>query len=207
MAYLDSLLPLVRRHAAGCPDFVIIDALRHAAREFCRDSWFVKRSIDVPLLGGQAFYDLTPASGDEEIIAVDAVEYRGEPLDPVDPKAVPQKPGAPCAFLWLPPATLELAPFPPHDATGLDDPVYASVVVQPTAAAATYPDEIAREFDHALADGAIARACGVEGAAWSSMALAAKHGQLFYTAKMNAKGKALRAHLPRGLRVQPVRFC
>lgn len=206
MASLESLLPLVRRHAAGCPDFVIIDALRYAAREFCRDSWFVKRTISVELAAGQAFYDLAPESADEEIIGIDAAEYQGRPLDPADPKAIPQKTGKPCAFLWLPPATLELAPYPAADATGLDDPVSVSVVVQPTATALTYPDAVQREFDHAIADGAVARVCDVEGAAWSSQALVMKHGQKFYISKMNAKGKALRAHLPRGLRVQPVRF-
>lgn len=206
MASLESLLPLVRRHAAGCPDFVILDALRYAAREFCRDSWFVKRTLEVPLYAGQAFYDLEPESADEEIIGVDAVQYLGLPLEPADPKAVFQRSGSPRVFLWLPPATLEIAPYPSADAGSLVDPMFVSVVVQPKETAATYPDDIQREFDHCIADGAVARVCGVEGAAWSSPRLALKHGQIFYTSKMNAKGKALRAHMPRGLRVQPVRF-
>ncbi len=138
--------------------------------------------------------------------STDPVRMPRATFDPADPKAIFQRSGSPRVFLWLPPATLEIAPYPSVDAGSLADPMFVSVVVQPTAAAATYPDDIQREFDHCIADGAVARVCGVEGAAWSSPRLALKHGQIFYPSKMNAKGKALRAHMPRGLRVQPVRF-
>jgi hypothetical protein len=205
MATLESLLPLCRRHAPGCPDFVLIEALRRAAREFCRDSWFARRSIEVQLVAGQGFYDIEPDDEAEEIIGADAAEYQGNPLGPADQKEVPQTTGKPRCWVFLPPATVEFVPYPAEDATDLDV-VRVSVIVQPTAAATTVGDDIARLFDEALADGAVAIVCGDEQAAWSSPQLAAKHGQRFYTAKMNAKGKALRAHQPRGLRVQPVRF-
>jgi len=207
MATLESLLGLVRREAAGCPDFVLIDHLRHAAQEFCRDSWFARRSIEVTLVAGQAFYDLTLADAAEEIIGIDAAEYQGNPLYPAEQKDVAQKTGKPYWFIFLPPAALELVPYPAEDATGLTDPVRVSVIVQPTAAATTLGDDIVRQWDHAIADGAIARACGTEGAAWFSAGKVQLHGQRFYTAKMNAKGKALRGHQPRGLAVQPRRFC
>lgn len=206
MATIESLLPLCRRHAAGCPDFVLIEAVRYAAREFCRDSWFLRRTLSVSLNPGQGYYDLVIEGGAEEVIGVDAVTLQGAPLQPLDPKEVPQKPGKPRGWMYLPPATLELAPYPAPDATGLE-PVLVSVIVQPIADADSLGDDLVRQFDHALADGAVARVCALDGAAWSSPDLSARHGLLFHTAKMNAKGKALRAHQPRGLAVRPVRFC
>ncbi|MDM4773065.1 hypothetical protein [Solimonas sp. SE-A11] len=206
MTPLDSLLPLCRRQAPGCPDFLLLEALRHAAREFCRDSWFARRTLELALEAGVSHYDLVPEDGAEEIIGVDAVEYRGQPLQPADPRMLPQRPGRPSAFLWLPPATLELAPYPPEDAADLGEPVWVSVIVQPAAEADSVGDDIARQYDHGLADGALARVCALESAAWSSPQAAARHGLLFHAAKINAKGHALRAHLPRGLRVLPRRF-
>lgn len=205
MATFESLLPLCRRHAPGCPDFVLIDALRRAAREFCRDSWYARKSIEVQLVAGQGFYDIEPDDDAEEIIGIDAAEYQGEPLIPAEQKEVLQQTGKPRFWTFLPPETVEFTPYPAEDATDLGV-VRLSLIVQPTAAAETVGDDIARLFDQALADGAVAIVCGDEQAAWSSPQLAAKHGQRFYTAKMNAKGKALRGHQPRGLRVRPVRF-
>lgn len=206
MAALESLLPLCRRQAPGCPDFLLLDALRHAAREFCRDAWFARRTLEVTLEPGISHYDLAPDHPEEEIIGVDAVEHRGRPLLPAEPKALAQRAGCPAAWLWLPPATLELAPYPPADAAAPQEPVLVSVVVQPTAKAQSLGDDILRHYDHALADGALARVCALEGAAWSSPPLAARHGLLFHAAKVNAKGSALRGHMPRGLRVLPRSF-
>ncbi|AXQ30449.1 hypothetical protein D0B54_17975 [Solimonas sp. K1W22B-7] len=206
MGALESLLPLCRRQAQGCPDFLLLDALRQAAREFCRDSWFARRTLEVSLLPGVSHYDLTPPDADEEVIGVDAAEYRGRPLQPADPRQLPQRSGRPACFLWLPPATLELLPYPPADASGLDEPLRVSAVVQPTAQAQTLGDDLLQHWDQALAHGALARVCAMEGAAWSSPQLATRHDLLFYAARINAKGSALRAHMPHGLRVQPRRF-
>ena len=206
MATLESLLPLCRRQAQGCPDFLLLDALRHAAREFCRDSWFARRTLELMLEPGISHYDLVPEHPEEEIIGVDAVEHRGRALLPAEPKALAQRAGSPAAWLWLPPATLEVAPYPPPDAIAPQEPLLVSVVVQPTAEAQSLGDDLLRQHDHALAEGALARVCALEGAAWSSPQLAARHGLLFHAAKVNAKGAALRGHQPRGLRVLPRSF-
>lgn len=206
MGALESLLPLCRRQAQGCPDFLLLDALRQAAREFCRDSWFARRTLEVSLLPGVSHYDLVATDADEEVIGVDAAEYRGRPLQPADPRQLPQRRGRPACFLWLPPATLELLPYPSADATGLEEPVLVTAVVQPTAQAQTLGDDLLQRWDQALVHGALAQVCAMEGAAWSSPQRVPRHDLLFYAAKINAKGNALRAHMPRGLRVQPRRF-
>lgn len=216
MASYTDLLPLVRRHVAGCPDFVILDALKYAAREFCRDSWFLRRAIFVEMVDGQSHYALTPnefvVTPDEEsdrdsleIIGVISVQIEGgQPLDPLSPDQVCQRPGTPCHFITYPPATVELSPYPEANAAGKKVRVWAAA--QPTLASTWLSEDLAREFDHALANGAVSRITEVEGAAWSSPQLSAKHGQLFHAEKMDAKGKALRAQMPRGLRIMPVRY-
>lgn len=198
MAAFESLAPLVRRRVAGAPDFVIVDALRVSAREFCRLSWFARRRIEVPLVAGQPDYFVRVENyTQEEVIGIVTVTHRGRSLCPSPPDAY-SRTGNPSAFAFMPPETLQVIPVPGAESASPSEPLVVVAVIQPADDASDLGADLSMEWDQGIADGAISRLCDDEGAAWSSPRLAEIHRSRFHAAAMQAKGKGLRWNTPGG---------
>ncbi len=63
MANLSDLIPLVRERVHNCPDPVILDALRWAARDFCQKTHVWTYNGTVNLVGGQSAFTFIPTAG------------------------------------------------------------------------------------------------------------------------------------------------
>lgn len=154
MASVDDVLPLVRQYVRSCPDFVMADWIIQSARNFCRQSRYLRQSFTVPTEAGQSFYSLESQQPTEEIIALNSASYDDEPLIPSAPEESPTEAGTPQRFWYLPSREIVITPTPQDDA---QDSLAVNVIVQPKVGATTLNDELVGRFDSVIANGAIHR--------------------------------------------------
>lgn len=191
MAAFSSLYSLIRFHVKNAPDVTIDEAIRHSVREFCRRSYWLRETIEVTSIAGQAFYDIEPADPDNhEIIGVVAVENESfTPLLPSTQQLVRQVTGYPRYFIFLPPSTLELIPYPSATEANLETYV-VRVAMQPTLTSTLVSDDILREHDHTVAFGAVHYLASMPSEGWSNDKVADKAFKLFRNGCADAKSDA-----------------
>lgn len=191
-AHLDGLLPIANPHANGCPAFLVTQAARLAAVEFCERTRCWRHIM--------RFDATAPSSG--EIIPLEAVIWEieeasanGRPLTPVqhtdvtgdtvtigNPRFISQ--ANPWGVLVHPfpetgPVNIEMSVFlkPRSDnIVGLDaeNPLLDSLNV--------VPEWMMQQHGERLADGALSRVLMMEGQRWYNPERAAYHRALFDSA-------------------------
>lgn len=201
MAALSDFYKHIKTFVPGVPEPTIDFAINRAARHFCSLSWFCRRSITITLVDGQASYTLTPAdSTNEEIIGVHAVEYDDKPLDPTKPELVETTEGTPKEWYTEQYTALVLNPTPDSGVAG--ETVQVRIAVQPTLSSESVPNDVYREYQQAIADGACAWLMKMPKQPWSDPAMAQKLERQFMAKAMRAKETALRGAMPWGLGVR-----
>jgi hypothetical protein len=173
----------VRRFAKGCPDLRIHYALNRAAREFCRQTWFLRRQQSFSLIVGQSgaapgpVYPFLPPNG-EEVINVKHAQLTqinsvaGAPIQYgsviplqfwygtlVNPNLQQQQP---TTVGFIPYTSCWFAPTPDKAY-----PVQIELITQPVVGTTYLPDELGREWDQALAYGALSWILRQNGNAWT----------------------------------------
>jgi hypothetical protein len=63
MASLDDFLAMVRGRLPGCPDFILKDAVRDAAIEFCKRTQLLTETVPIYVTAGSDLCELTPLEG------------------------------------------------------------------------------------------------------------------------------------------------
>ena len=191
MAAFSSLYSLIRFHVKNAPDVTIDEAIRHATREFCRRSYWLRETIEVDTIAGEAYYDIEPADPvNQEIIGVIAVEDESyTPLRPATQQLVRYTTGHPRYFIFLPPSTLELIPYPSATETNLETYV-VRVALQPTLVSVVVPDDIIREHDQTVAYGAINYLASMPSEGWSNDKVADMAFKMFRNGCADAKSDA-----------------
>lgn len=200
MASLSDFNQLIRTYLPGAPDPTIEFAVRRAARRFCSLSWFARRSITVTLVSGTAVYTLSPTSAQEEIVGVHAIEFDDEPLDPTKPELVNTTSGTPKRWYFEPESTITLDPTPDDGVDG--EVITVRIATQPTRTTETIADDIVREYEQCIADGAIAWIMAMPKQPWSDKEGAAMMERKFMSQTMRAKESAMRGHMPWGFSVR-----
>lgn len=205
MATIDSLLPLLRPSIKGCPDEAARRAIRRAARDFCRKTWYCRRSITIDLVEDQKYYDLAPESEDEEIIGVKSMQYRDQILTPTSPEEMRTSSdgGSPAAYFVDTSNSIAFYPTPDADEA---DVTYARVAIQPTDDTDTLPDDLVIEFEQAIIDGALMWLFRMDGQPWTNYDASMKLEALYGQAVHRAKSDAMRARQPFNLRIRPKPF-
>lgn len=172
MAALNTLYPLVMPWAPLAPAAAADLALRHAVRDFCRQTHALQVWLeDVTALAGEPAVALPPPTG-YEVVAPIVVRAGGRVLVPVTADALDAvlrlddwrtlQPGTVQAVVsdLARPAEVQLVPAPEGDIT-----VRAKVALRPTGAFTTIDDALLR-WDEAIAAGALARLCSMPDTAW-----------------------------------------
>lgn len=192
MAALSRLYVQVRLACKGVPDVTIDDAVRISAREFCRKTWYCTRTIEVTEVAGAAFYDVAPESSNEEIIGIKAVE--GERiLYPTRQEDVKYEEGNPRNYIYLPPSTLELVPYPAADELDLET-YRVRIVITPTVDCTELPDDLFPDFEQTIAYGAIRYIAEMPGELWTNEAVVTRAEKKFAEGLRHAKTKAVFGH-------------
>lgn len=201
MAALSDFYKHIKTFVPGVPEPAIDFAVNRSAREFCSLSWFSRRSITVTLVEDQASYALAPAdSTNEEIIGVHAVEYDDRPLDPTKPELVNTRVGKPHEWYTEQYTALVLNPTPDSNYDG--ETVQVRIAVQPTIASESIPNDVYREFQQAIAEGAIAWLLQMPKQPWTDLQMAQKWERQFISKAMRAKEIAMRGAMPWGFSVR-----
>lgn len=162
MAQVTQLFDQVRAQVRGCPPPMMSLALLRAARQFCQQTQFIRRTVTFSTVVGTNQYALNPQTctglnPSEEVIGLRhwQIQPSGGSKQPgffpygtqVNPN---WNPAQPWCLNYIPEGTVQLSPTP--------DAVYSvevEVIVQPQLGSVWIPDELLRRFDHALGYGAL----------------------------------------------------
>jgi hypothetical protein len=203
---VDDFIPEISRGAKNCPYPTQVDALVRAARQFCNESWYVKRLLLITLTPNVSQYDLPLSSGDEEIIAISyasVTQINGGTLPMwagaiTNPNRAPQLPRQ---WAYIVPSRIAVFPLPDKAY-----PVQVEVIVQPIQSADEIPTEVFKKYQRTIGYGALAWIYGMREETFYDPREAARCAKAFEAGINNGKTEALRASLPGNQRVMPRRF-
>jgi len=186
MAEILSLMQEVQQVVRRCPEPTLVAAYVRAARQFCRETRWLRRNLEITTEQGVDQYDLALTSGDDaqlEVIGVRAAicqslstPEKTWPMNPGDPTmwnpAIQQ--GYPIEFAYIPEGTVSVWNVP-------DEPYLMTytVVCQPKLEYSGYPmsylpDDLVRKWDRVFSAGALQYLLTLPAQPWSNPVLAAQ---------------------------------
>lgn len=173
-------LPEVTIDVAGCPQPVLINAVKRAAARFIRDSKILKATLNpITLVAGTGHYALAAPEG-LQLVGAAVVTANGEALRPTSKVLSPQwetETGAMSHYIQEDPYAIDIVRIPDLDVA---DGLVVESHVTPDPAVATGVEEwLAEAYTDEIAAGAKARLMMMRGRPWSDPALAAYHEQAF----------------------------
>ncbi len=204
---LDDFVPEISRLAKNVPYPTQTDALLRAARQFCYETWYVKRLITLTTQQYVGLYALPMESGEEEIVTINAASGTQQPNGgtlPLWPTQVGNPNRAPQFPRWYSlvlPSSVNFFPIPDKEY-----PMQVQVVVQPTADAENLPIELFRGYARTIGYGAMSWIYAMPGESFTNVNEAQRMGRMFEAGINNGKTQAMRALLPGNPRVLPRRW-
>lgn len=187
---LIDIIPDVAQIVRKAPNATLIRALNRAAREFCKQTRWMRLTLQGVTVAGTQLYSMG-ADQDLEIIGLKAVSSaartgntRARALQVSTPAGwVPDQPdAAPMRYAYVPEGMLALNPTP--------DKVYdllMTIVVQPTLAANSIPSQLLVRWDRVIKAGALSYLLEVPGQPWSDPAEALMKQREFQSGISNAR--------------------
>ena len=178
----------------GCPQPVLVNALRYSAIQFCRRSEAYKyRPPTQNVLAGTANYVFALPT-DTEVHGYADVKYDGNSITfndwdnvTVSDPAYPSIQGTPGTFTYQDPNTLYLVPVPD---TAVVSGLLVSLVLRPTLTSAGINTALATRYWEAIIHGAVQRVCLMDKMVWSDAKKALLHGKLFLAGVSDAYSEA-----------------
>lgn len=206
----DYFFPEVATEVMGCPQPLIIHALRSAAIDLCRRSLaWMYQVPDFTTTADLAEYAFTLPTG-VDLVMPDRVFINGVPIDPVALDNSVDV-GAPVADLGSGTVMryainesnkLVLLPAPANDT----DVVVLRLAVCPTRAAADMDAVIADTYYVQIASGAIASLCAQPGKPWSNAEVSAYRKSVFEAGVAAAANRKLKGGTTKSLMMKPRAF-
>lgn len=194
---LSSLLPDIAQVCRKAPDATMIRALNRAAREFCKQTRWLRSSLQGTTAPGQSLYSMG-SDPDLEVIgirAMSAARQSGNTSPWTVRVSSPElwqpgiSQGAPLRFAYVPEGQFALNPVP--------DQVYdllVTIVMQPTLGCTSVPSEILVRWDRALKAGALAYLLEIPGQPWTDPAQAQLKQRDFQASINNARADEQREY-------------
>jgi len=182
---LDEIIYRVRPHVEGCPEPVIVDELRLATEELCRQSYIWEQELTpVSVVRDQASYTLPFPSGTRIVspqrarIGDNWLEYNhtGD-LERVLGRDWRSKRANPHYWFMEGPYTIRLVPIPQTDNA---NSLVAWATIEPAEVDVELPDWF-RQYDRCLAEGALATLKEIPGKDWTDPQMAQIHRRRFGT--------------------------
>jgi hypothetical protein len=203
----DQFYPYILVDVLGCPNPVVDNALRIAAREFCQTTKAIREWSDpVIAAGGETSFDFDLPTGQElvkvikvnvndDVDGYDVISYKDLPNDwqATTPVSIGNK------VVQLDQETYRVFPAPVAG-----DVIALQIATKPTATATTVHDDLVNRFADAIAAGAKARLMASVGVAWSSPALAGVFKNQFDAAMRSAANEDFRQRSPHRGKLLPI---
>lgn len=205
----EDILPEIRRHVKNCPDVTLLYAVARAQRIFCRESWFLERTIALQLVNGLDVYELNLMDPNLECIQVRSVQYNQFPLisTRMDDIWISKPGNTPFQFGFEPPDLLYLRPIPTNvQNTGLDGgPSVCTVrmVCSVKESQDFVPAEIYQNYKDAIAAGAISWCLCMPGEVWTNNQLSQAFNAVFVNGVNEAKRRRQFGGVSRTTRAHP----
>jgi hypothetical protein len=200
-AALTTFAKYVRPEVAGCPEIVILDAIKRAGIEFCKRTRAIRQSVTLTTVADQARYTLATETGTkpEEVLAV-----KRDGADNLNPSSfadftnyhMDRETGTP-NFYYLDGNQLVLGNIPEGE-----EELEVIVRIRPTEDATTLPDELAERYLMEIAAGAKAYLMSQRNKTWTDIEGAAINNATFNKAISNANLRAAKGGASKPLRTK-----
>lgn len=196
---LTDFLPDVQPHVPGCPENLILDAIRGACIRFCVDTWIVRETLTaMDVTTGQDTYVLT-ASSMKESVGIVHLSYDSrdmdikteEELDIIDQGWRTADPGSAFYAIMLNPDQFQLNRIPAADIVG---GLIPRIATRPTDTATQVDTLLYNEWKEAIKQGAIEELKEIPNKGWSDVELSKAYGKKFNFQIQRGKARARMGH-------------
>jgi len=205
-------LDRIRRELTECPQPVMIDAVRDAAREFCDKTQVWRETVDdISTIANEFEYDIEPPTRSRSVAIISMVHH-GKPLRPKSERELNdllpnwQELTASTAtwFVSDTPELLRLVPYPSESET--DAIKQVRLALKPTHDTDQLPDILHRDYLEDIGYGAMARLFRIPKSEWKDLGLADFYQNEFMRAIGTAKLRAARGYQNTILQARPTRL-
>lgn len=207
MVAITLFVPEVKPYLVGCPEFLAITHIRHAAIEFCEKSRYWRENLTpINAVANTSSYTLTPPT-DALIWDVISVRHNGKELSSVIEDDITgndwRSQTATDARSWFAGErdNIRLAPTPSASGTANID---ARVVVKPSRTANNLPKQLYDNYLNAIASKAKSTLMAMPGETWSNPALVSYHENIFMDGVTKATIESAKGYNRAPLRTRPV---
>jgi hypothetical protein len=188
MVAVVELLPNIGQIIRRVPTQMLINAYVRAARDFCRQTRWLREDRTVVTTINEDDYTLADSATAEVVgirriwaVASDDSEWEIRPKDSTL-WTNPTDTGQPMHYAYVPEGAFKLHVIPDAAYT-----LTVTAAMQPLLASTTLSDALATKWDHVLEEGALEYLFGVPGQKWSNPVESLKRGRAFRAGINNAK--------------------
>jgi hypothetical protein len=190
----------VRPEVPGCPEIMILDAIKQAGIEFCERTKIAKEVVTITTVADEPRYALTTEEGTTPDMILVVKREDAENLDPSSHEEFTDEhfdrdSGEP-RYYYLDDNEIVLGMIP----SGVED-LDVTVKLRPTEEATTLPDVLANKYKRKIACGAKARLMVMAGKPWSNPAAAQFNESEFQKAIDDANLREAKGNTNKRLRV------
>ena len=201
----ETLVPEILPMVVGCPDTLIINAVRRAVIELCEKTGVYSQQLDpLSTVSGTYEYDLEAPTG-TLVHKIQWVTHQGEALEPLTTSLLEERQpkwrdesGTPKYFVKQSQKLFWLVPVP--DAT-LTSSTILRVQLRPTDASTACDSEVMSDYRDQIINGTLFRLLRVPGRDWTDFASAQVYASLFQEGIIYAERRARSADTPIGRKV------
>lgn len=212
MSAYEDFFPYVVPEVIGCPEPMVVHAVRNACIEFCEKSLVLVRDHDpVTIIENIVDYDLEPPTG-YIVIKVMKAWVNNQQIDPLVPDFVREaavynrlfaeyqkQANTPQHYLQKSERSISLWPMPDRKiANGLT----MRVALKPTRASTEIEDVIFEDYAETIASGALFKLMSNVGRPYTNIEMAAVHAGRFTQGINVARGRSLHGHVRSNLSVR-----
>jgi len=195
MPSLESFLPLVQPHAPGCPESIILNAIRNACIRVCTDSWLVRENLPASdIVAGVDDYTITASPGNETIGLISFLHNKlelgkrtEEELDIIDSGWRTADPGVATYVMAPTPDRILLNRVPAETITG---GMIVRIATRPTDSASEVNDLLFNDWRKAIKYGALEELYEIPEKGWSDMKQSIWYGGRFNYEIQRGKARA-----------------
>jgi len=207
MADLTDFLPDVAPSVPGCPQALMLDAIRNACMRFCEDAWIIRETlaaIDVNI--GVDEYTMTASAGRKPVGIVNflfdsrQIDIKTEEeLDIIDSGWRTADPGVAFYASMLTPDTFKLNRVPAEAIVG---GMIVRIATKPSNTATAVDDLLYRDWRDAIRYGALEELKEIPDKGWSDAAKATEFGRKFNFQIQRGKARAVMGHAKKSTTVK-----
>lgn len=212
MSAYEDFFPYVVPEVAGCPEPMVVHAVRNACIEFCEKSLVLVRDHDpVTIIENIVDYDLEPPTG-YIVVKVMKAWVNNQQIDPLVPDFVreaavynrlfaeyQQQPNTPQHYLQKDERSISLWPMPDRK---ISNGLTMRVALKPTRASTEIESVIFEDYAETIASGALSKLMSNVGRPYTNIEMAAVHAGRFMQGINVARGRSLHGHVRSNLSVR-----